>query len=189
MSLILLRPTGLAGLWVGLCAVTITALAQHPSSPFDFSAKLGWVDDACFVSTRAGLPNKTPVTVIFTGKRQRIIRAYIQKPVATDDFKACQPLSENRREVNAKPGIAFYALAADKELKGIVGIGIIGPTGTLLQTRSMVYTDLDSDGRREHFGHCMTSEGIRYQANEADEAKPIWTGYYYLGYDTEPTCK
>ena len=104
-------------------------------------------------------------------------------------LKPVSHCSKTVGNLNAQPGVAFYALTANEELKGVVGIGIIGPVGTVSQTHGMVYTDLDGDGRKEHFGHCTTSEGIRYQVDEAGEAKPLWTGHYYLGYDTEPTCK
>jgi hypothetical protein len=37
---------------------------------------------------------------------------------------------------------------------------------------------------------CVTSEGVKFSAWEGEPYRgtPLWSDYYYLGYDVEPNC-
>jgi len=37
------------------------------------------------------------------------------------------------------------------------------------------------------FSFCNTTEGIQFSLSKSSAV--IWEGYYYLGYESEPTCK
>jgi hypothetical protein len=50
--------------------------------------------------------------------------------------------------------------------------------------------DLTGDGTAETFTQCSTSEGISFSvwSGKPYAGEPLWSGYYYLGYDTEVIC-
>jgi len=93
----------------------------------------------------------------------------------------CAPLMQDRRRSNSQ--WSFYEL----RLSGKADLGI-GVTGNV--TRANGGIDLDGDGVPEKFTQCATSEGVSFRAwnGMPYQGKPLWTGYYYLGYDTEANC-
>jgi hypothetical protein len=57
----------------------------------------------------------------------------------------------------------------------------------------LVVVDLQGDGRPEIARGCVSREGVYIYLSEsidpiAEDPKPLWDFYWYLGYDTEPTC-
>lgn len=125
------------------------------------------------------------VAVLAFGDTDRVISARVSgKP---DDADACPALLDERREVNLQNGQNFYLVHAE----GPVELGV----GVLRSDSSRIFfaedlLDTDGDGRRDMFTHCTTSEGVRFWvwSKEAYRGEPLWSGYYYLGYDTEPDC-
>lgn len=53
-----------------------------------------------------------------------------------------------------------------------------------------VELDINDDGVGEHAGTCLNSEGVQFylSSSAAFNEKAVWSDYYYLGYDTKPTC-
>jgi len=92
--------------------------------------------------------------------------------------------------MNAKPEISFYALEASSVGATDMGIGIVEPPATLAVVDGRARADLDQDGQSEVFSSCATSEGIKFAVwtAKAYQGEPRWSGYYYLGYDLQPTC-
>jgi hypothetical protein len=50
--------------------------------------------------------------------------------------------------------------------------------------------DLDGDGTPENFTQCSISEGVSFGVWRGTpyQGVALWSGYYYLGYDTEANC-
>ena len=50
--------------------------------------------------------------------------------------------------------------------------------------------DLNGDGHKDTFYSCSTAVGIQFSLWDrlAYKSHLIWSGYYYLGYDTEENC-
>jgi hypothetical protein len=76
--------------------------------------------------------------------------------------------------------------------EGESGIAIIGKA-FVQRADGRLEVDLQGDGRPEIAGGCVTGEGVSIYLSEssdpiAEDPKPLWDLYWYLGYDTEPTC-
>ena len=69
-------------------------------------------------------------------------------------------------------------------------IAIVEPSGPVSVKDGKIEADLDSDGTKETFRACVSSEGAHYQVwtGEPLTGRPRWHWYVYAGYDTEPTC-
>ncbi|OGR10171.1 MAG: hypothetical protein A2341_06045 [Deltaproteobacteria bacterium RIFOXYB12_FULL_58_9] len=63
-------------------------------------------------------------------------------------------------------------------------------TGADRGTLGVTGVDLDGDGVHEVFASCATGEGLHLTvwSGPVAASKRLWHSYYYLGYDTEPTC-
>jgi hypothetical protein len=103
--------------------------------------------------------------VDFTHGQRHIHGVVVRKAVDNDH---CPALLPDRRDVNKADGNVFYAVKLDAPSD--LGIGIVGKASVEQLT----------------FGHCTTSEGIRFTVTRGSQR--IWSRYYYLGYDVEPSC-
>jgi len=108
----------------------------------------------------------------------------------TTDPRTCKALMEGRATMNAKPGMSFYGLEAGNVGSTDMGIVIVEPPARMAVVNGLAQADLDQDGQSEVFSSCATSEGIKFTVwtGRANQGEPRWSGYYYLGYDLQPTC-
>jgi len=72
------------------------------------------------------------------------------------------------------------------------GIAVIGKE-FVQRDDGLIVVDLQGDGRPEVVRGCVSREGVYIYLSEssdpiAEDPKPLWDFYWYLGYDTEPTC-
>lgn len=126
----------------------------------------GWLVEGCLALPARDLQVPRDFALVdFAHDQRRVHGVVIRKAVDKDH---CPALLPGRRDVNEASGNAFYVvkLGAPSDL----GIGIVGKTPT----------------EKLSFGHCATSEGIRFTVTRGSQR--VWSGYYYLGYDVEPSC-
>ena len=71
-----------------------------------------------------------------------------------------------------------------------MGFGIVTPPANPVVVNGLAQADLDKEGHSEVFSSCATSEGIKFAVwtGQPYRGEPRWSGYYYLGYDSKPTC-
>ena len=119
------------------------------------------------------------------GEVQQVVTAKVTG--RADGAGECLALLDDRRHANLASGLAFYTIDVDAEME--LGIGVVQTAGSRALT-VMELLDTNGDGRRDGFGRCSTSEGVRFSvwADKVGLGTPLWTGYYYLGYDTEADC-
>jgi len=146
---------------------------------------IGWLHGNCLALEDARARVGTRVAVVMLGETQQVVAARVTGSAL--DTEACPALLEDRRDINLGSGLTFYQVDADSE--GELGIGVIQTGGDRKLTVAELL-DTNGDGRRDGFGRCATSEGVQFSvwADEARHGTPLWTGYYYLGYDTEADC-
>jgi hypothetical protein len=187
---------------VGLCTaipiLTIAAVScgrvreqgQHAAVgvAFQFGERIGWLHGACLAISNPNLANGTPVVLVITGEPQKVQQARIQ--AQTNSPATCQALMEGRAKLNAKPGMSFYALETESVGSTDMGFGIVAPPANPVVVNGQARVDLDQDGRSEVFSSCATSEGIKFAVwtEKAYQGDPRWSGYYYLDYESTPTC-
>ena len=70
-----------------------------------------------------------------------------------------------------------------------LGLGVIGFTGTVSQEGAGVVSDFDGTGGRYFAYSCTGSESVHFIIRANNQGVLLWRAAYYLGYDTEPTCK
>jgi len=164
-----------------LIALTAGCRARPSASqnPVPVEQRLGWVTGSCLATTNASLPADTGITVVSLDEKASLLDGRVVGP--TTSAEVCAPLMPDRRRSNSQ--WAFYEL----RLSGTADLGI-GVTGNV--TRANGGIDLDGDGVPEKFTQCATSEGVSFRAWNGTpyQGKPLWTGYYYLGYDTDANC-
>jgi len=141
------------------------ALTSRESAP-PSEAIYGWLAGNCLALSRSNLRTPRDFTLVDLSHDSKRIHGEVLR-VATDTDN-CPALLSDRQEVNKASGNSFYVVKLDAPSD--LGIGIIGKVAV----------------EPLSFGQCMTSEGVRFTVMRGSQQ--VWTGYYYLGYDSEATC-
>lgn len=183
------RKNILAGL-----VVLITSLspvkAQGTNS--NLESQLGLIDvgrqkEICFAIPNSTLAVGNRITLVAPNKRQATGTAVISRKLAS----SCSP------NPATSEGLFFYTLRVTTGHHRFFGnspsapyVGIVGSFRSVTR-KGKVSIDADGDGQRESFRTCTSSEGIHLTVwtGVPLKGKRRWHSYYYLGYDTVPTCK
>jgi hypothetical protein len=168
----------------------VTEPTRHSSSRevFPLERRIGWFHGPCLAISDPNLARGTIVHLVLMGEPQSVVQAKVGEQVSS--AASCTPLMEGRRTQNARSGISFYALKETKLTATDMGIGIVAPPHEVAVVNGLAQTDLNSDGQHDVFSSCATTEGINFAVwtQRAYQGTPLWSKYYYLGYDMEPTC-
>lgn len=84
-----------------------------------------------------------------------------------------------------------YDLRMDQKHDDVrFGFGVIASPSVFSTRGSEVVADLDRDGVRETFRDCTSHEGVHLTiwSGQALVGSRRWHAYFYLGYETEPSC-
>ena len=102
----------------------------------------------------------------------------------------CPALLPDRKDINMAEGYTFYKVSVSKQGMMDLGIALIGIEPALQQSQGIVHGDINGDHHENYFTQCNTSEGIQFSiwSDKAFKGDPIWSAYYYLGYDIESNC-
>ena len=162
--------------------------AGQDSASFNYNRHAGWIHGSCLAIKNPDLNPGALVQVVTLGSPQRTFKTSIAG-TATSDTK-CLALLPDRITVNQRKGRSFYVLDYE-EGADFMAIGLVEYKRELLPVTDIVRMDIDHDGKQEMAGFCQTSEGVKFFLLPVDQSDgtPIWSDYYYLGYDTKPTCK
>ena len=162
-------------------AVALTVSGQSKSI---LSSKIGIVNsmpdgDICLAIKNKFLKARQVITVIHADTPQFARYGNIVKKLESNCSSDIEPIK------NA----SYYKLKISME-QPFAEIGIVGRK-TSRKSRLSVSVDIDGDGKREFFRSCTGMEGINFTVwnRRPLSGRPIWRSYYYLGYDTVPTCK
>ena len=163
---------------------------QHSTNRevFPFERRIGWFHGPCFAISDPNLARGTTVDLVVMGEPQTVLQAKVGEQMSS--AASCPPLMEGRRRQNARSGTSFYGMMETKLTATDMGIGIVSPPHKLAVLNGLAETDLNSDGQHEVFSSCATTEGIKFAVwtQRAYRGAPLWSTYYYLGYDMSPTC-
>ena len=166
-------------------ALACTSRTATPTpAPLPIAHRIGFVDGGCLVIDDGALPISSPITMVMLDERHTIARATVIGQATTGE--ECAPLRPDRRASNATNGMAFYKVSASDGGRPIdSAIAVVGAAARVGDG-----LDVNGDGQAERFTECTTSEGISYAvwSGPAYQGEPLWRGYYYLGFDTEPNC-
>jgi hypothetical protein len=164
------------------CRGKSSAPAAAGTIPLD--ERLGWVNGSCLAMMNQVVPGDTAVTVVALDGSPAVVTGKIvtgKIVAATQSPDICAPLLADRRGSNDM--WSFYQVRLDRHVD--LGIGV---TGDVVAVDGGL--DLTGDGKAEQFTQCSTAEGVSFGvwAGPPYRGAPAWSGYYYLGYDTEADC-
>ena len=151
--------------------------AAPPGGPAaQLAQRVGWIATGCFAIENRSLAEGTPVAVVTLGDDQKVLAARVAGQSAGGTPCPVRPAAA---EIDAN--LAFYPLSPAVD----AGIGVVGAA-----PRAGSSLDLDGDGRGDRFISCAGSEGISYTvwSGEPWVGEPLWSGYEYLGFDSESDC-
>ena len=165
-----------------LVLLTLGASACHvapATNNVPLEQRLGWVNGSCLAIMNNGLQARVAITVVALDDKPTIVTGTIVG--LTTSSGVCPPLLEDRRRSNEK--WSFYEVRLTG--KADLGIAVTGQE-TLVDGG----IDLTGDGKPEQFTQCATSEGVSFRVWNGTpyQGMALWSGYYYLGYDTVATC-
>lgn len=174
-----------------------------PLPPSGINSKIGIVDVhsdgiTCLRSKIGDLAVGTPVSIIISLSEppQRVLNASVEKKLD----KSCSRHASESGDRNPGENY-FYSIKLLDANNGNtdatndpifdVGIGVIGPVDQVRIQNTFATIDLNNDGKPEYFRSCSGYEGMQFTiwAGKPLISKRIWHSFYYVDYDTVPTCK
>lgn len=130
--------------------------------------EVGWLHGNCLAIKNADVPHGHKVTLVHLDDENVVEEATIGEKAT--DSKECYPLSDDRVDVNRDAGYYFYTIRPGVHTNLAIG---------LLNTEHMPPSEFE-------FTYCHTTEGMNFSISRDNHE--VWNSYYYLGYDSEPTC-
>lgn len=153
-----------------LSIVSIIAISCSTSPKLtneNLTSRIGWMHGNCLAIKNPNIPSQHSFELVHLGEEQITEKAVIIQKAF--EGEKCYPLLDDRVEVNTGAGYTFYLVGSKKPVN--LAVGVFEP----------------EDIRSLDFSFCNTTEGIQFLISNKDSAV-IWEGYYYLGYESEPTC-
>lgn len=165
---------------------------------FDIHSKIGIVDirssqPSCLRTKNGNLTKDTPVSIIISLDEppQKVLTATVEKKLE----KSCARRASETGDRN--PGENYFYSLKDldkntvEEIGFDVGIAVIQPAKPIQVADKLASIDLNEDGKPEFFRRCGGFEGTHFTiwTGKPLKGRRIWHSYYYVDYDTVPTCK
>lgn len=162
--------------------------ANQSSDTVDFNHYVGWIHGECLGIKNADIHPGTVVHVISLEKPQSVRKAAIIGGATSGN--ECPALLPDRMKVNQRKGRFFYRLDLPTGTD-FMAIGVIDLKVKMISADGTIRIDLTRDGTAAIAASCQTGEGVRFYLAPGDPSGQgrLWSDYYYLGYDTKPTCR
>ena len=150
----------------------------------DLDGCIGWLHGNCMGIKNSGVKKGALVTVVELGDGNALVQAMIVKKA--HHGKECNALRDEIRDTNLAGDTSFYVVSSKKRIE--LGVGVINSSENDAVVKNLLHGRKKS--LQEKFKYCTTAEGIRFTvwSGKAYDSKLLWSGYYYLGYDTEENC-
>ena len=167
---------------LGTLILSVFAVVTYSQSRLD--KNVGIVNSTadntvCLAIRNKGLKKGQKLTIIFPDKPQTTAKATVQRKLTS----SCSS------EIDVSIGLTFYRLAMPSQDLPWIGFGLASaPRATVYKGRARA--DVAADSRPEFFRSCTSMEGVHLTIWSGKPLKStrLWHRYYYLGYDTEPSC-
>ena len=132
------------------------------------NSEIGWLHGNCLAIKNAEIPPGYQFMLVNLDNENTIENStIIEKTTNSED---CYPLLDDRADINKDAGYSFYSVKSKKPVGLAIG---------LLRPEEISVSEVK-------FSYCNTTEGIEFSISKS--SSEIWKGYYYLGYESEPTC-
>ena len=136
--------------------------------------------DVCLAIKNSRLRKGQIITLVNTDRPQSTRRFAVREKTYTNCSSEIEPIL----------GASYYLLKGRRLDWPAVDIAVVGQP-RVTRKRGLVRIDLTGDDRGEYFRSCTSNEGIHLTIWNGLplKSKRIWHSYFYLKYDTQPTCK
>ena len=147
----------------------------------------GWVDGGCLAVAEDDVASGSRVGVIPLDSDSLTEASVVGQALPPGE---CSSRLAGRAGTSNLRDVRFYRLDRSPLAETSLAIALLDPPASFSPETPKSATDLDGDGRTDSFTVCTTSEGLRLEMWPGPEQSgaPLWSGYYALGYDLEPTC-
>ncbi|MFQ5989729.1 MAG: hypothetical protein ACE5K9_07425 [Candidatus Methylomirabilales bacterium] len=126
----------------------------------------------------------TRVVIVALPGQSLVCCATVDKVLATGPEATHQVIFDKDKSYS-------YSLTMDTEHKNVgFGLGILDSPSVFSAESGRVIADLDRDGLQETFRDCTSHEGVHVTiwSGPPLEGSKRWHAYFYLGYETVPSC-
>ena len=160
--------------------------AEDPAT--SLQEQIGWLHGNCLVINSSTIAPGTPLNIANFDDPPNVIRATVGEKATSAEN--CYPLMEDRQQVNLGGSVSFYQVETEDDRQIQLAIGLLNSVEITLDQSGKFVGDINGDGSLDYLTQCATSEGINFAvwSKAPYEGQPLWSGYYYMGYDMEPTC-
>jgi hypothetical protein len=149
------------------------------------SSKIGIVNSmtdggVCLAIRNSRLKARQAITAVYTEKPQYTRVGYVVRRLDSNCSSEIEPIER----------ATYYILRFASEDIPIVDLAVVGKP-KVRKSKRLVAIDVDNDGKGEFFRSCTGIEGLGLTIWKGRPliGKRLWYAYYYLKYDTVPTCK
>ena len=165
-------------------SIGVLCLGSSPATD-DWGSKLGVaerIEDLVCVSTPGKVQAGDLVQLVGVFDEKAFVAAVVEEVDSNDCW-------ESSRAALQGP---FHRLRLDRSITTFQSpaIAVLGGRIPLIVEGGSTGVDLDGDGVAENFRSCTSGEGIHLTVWSGEPLKGTrrWHQYFYLGYDTEPSC-
>ncbi|WP_020586144.1 hypothetical protein [Desulfobacter curvatus] len=151
---------------IAVMATSCSPLSKQDNNGLD--NEIGWLHGRCLAIKNADIPPQYQIKLVHLDDEVTFEKAIVLKK--TTESEECYPLMDDRASVNKNAGYFFYIIKSERPVN--LAIGLLNPE------------ELSISGLK--FSYCTTTEGVQFSISK--NSSVIWQGYYYLGYESEPTC-
>lgn len=152
---------------ISIMTISCASLTKQIDDSLD--SEIGWMHGNCLAIKNPDIPLQYEFTLVHLDEEDTVEKAIISKK--TTKGEECYPLLDDRANINKSSGYFFYLVKSKKPVN--LAIGILKPEGLPVSGNEISY--------------CNTTEGLQFSISKNNSV--IWQGYYYLGYESDPTCK
>ena len=151
-----------------MAAMTVTYSSAREPTRTSLNNKIGWLHGNCLAIKNANIPPNYQFTLVHLNTNNTIEKAVITKRTTAPE--ECYPLLGASSNINESAGYFFYSVESTTPVNLAIGI---------LKSNELSVSELN-------LSYCTTTEGVKFLISKNNST--VWEGYYYLGYESEPTC-
>lgn len=137
-------------------------------------------ETVCLAIQNSKLEIGTKVQIVLAEKPQKVEWGVILGKVT----KRCSS------QIDFAPNLTFYRMRMSNPQDLTLGIAVVG-TRKIKVNKGIAHSDLTRNRNDEYFYTCGGYEGTHLSVwtGKPSVGRIIWHAYYYVPYDTVPTCK
>ena len=149
-------------------AFVVMSCSYPSQSSLDIEeSSVGWMHGNCLAIMNTNIVLPHPLMLLRVDHKVVVDKAMIIEKATSGE--ECYPLMDDREKINTEAGYSFYKVKSKTPVN--LALGVLGEGGVVNLKPA----------------YCNTTEGLKFSLYENDSV--VWEGYYYLGYESEPTCE